>query len=408
MQNRLSDVLRVAKMGTKYYKDLIGDEKDFKKDFSPKLTKSDVQNQQNDLLVDEYRGELINYLEVARTSGSTGVFVEVLWHPQELLQSNLCLWRRRNIYYNVKPNAKYLTFHSNIYEGNRVLEIEKVMMKNGGKILSLSKFHLNDDNFVEYLRIIKKFQPQWIFTQPSTLLLFLEYLDKFHITCEEIFTNLQYIELTGEICLSSVKKLIKNKFQVPVANMYGCNETNSIAYECPNGHMHVMDDNVYIKIVSESELTRRGKILVTSLFNKVMPIIDYELNDIVEIEEGVLCPYSNSNILNVLVGRTYDAVRLPSGQHISSLDLLYCLEKINENMGNIIKQFQFRVNAHGNKLVLHIDKGNSEWENSIKKEFELYYCKLHEYHNDDFELQFVYKYLASNSELKSKIFVFES
>lgn len=406
--NKLDEVLSVAKNKTIYYKDLIINSDSFKSDFSVKLSKHNLQNRQNDLLINEYRGELINYLDVTRTSGSTGMFVEVLWHPTDLLKSNICLWRLRNLYYNIKPTSKHLTFHSSVYEGNRVANIEKVMMTNNGKILSLSKFHLNDNNFTEYVNLIKKFQPQWIFTQPSTLLHFIDYMDKYHLNCQEVFSDIQYIELTGEMCLSSVKRLIEKKFNVPVANMYGCNEVNSIAYECPNGHMHLVDDNVFIKIVPEAGFEKRGNVLVTSLNNKVMPIIDYNLNDTIEVREDVRCSFNDSKVINVLVGRCHDEVCLPSGQYVSSLDFLYCVEKTNENMSNIIKQFQFRINSNGNILMLYIDKNNFGWESAIKKEFYTYYCKFHDYYSNDFKVEFNYEILPTYGTLKSKIFVFES
>jgi len=406
--NKLNDLLFIAKNKTIYYKDLNTNIDDFKNDFSKKLTKHDLQNHKYDLLIDEYRGELANYLDITRTSGSTGMFVEVLWQPKELLKSNLCLWRLRHLYYNIKPTLKHLTFHSSVYEGNRVANIEKVYMDKSGKILSLSKFHLNECNFSEYVDLIKKFQPRWIFTQPSTLLRLIDYIDKFQLTCHEVFPNIQYIELTGEMCLSSVKELIRQRFNVPVANMYGCNEVNSIAYECPNGHMHVVDSNVFIKILPETEFSTRGKILITSLINKTMPIIDYDLNDTIEIDESVSCSYSNSTVINVLVGRRHDEVCLPSGQYVSSLDFLYCIEKTNENMNNIIKQFQFRINKRGNKLMLYIDKKNSKWENAIKDEFNKYYCTLHDNYQRDFNVCITYHVLPSSGKLKSEIFVYES
>ena len=40
-------------------------------------------------------------------------------------------------------------------------------------------------------------------------------------------------------------------FQSCIADQYGANEVNSIVYECPQGHLHCMEDNVYVEEPAE-------------------------------------------------------------------------------------------------------------------------------------------------------------
>lgn len=82
---------------------------------SPILTKKDIQTKSLDILSGDYHNLDLNTLEVARTSGSTGQPLEVFWSSDEMMRSNLCLWRLRKRYYNILPSSKCASFHSILY-----------------------------------------------------------------------------------------------------------------------------------------------------------------------------------------------------------------------------------------------------------------------------------------------------
>jgi len=46
-------------------------------------------------------------------------------------------------------------------------------------------------------------------------------------------STLTHIETVGELLAPSLKKTVIDYFGVSVANMYGSEEMNGIAYECP-------------------------------------------------------------------------------------------------------------------------------------------------------------------------------
>ncbi len=69
--------------------------------------------------------------------------------------------------------------------------------------------------------------------------------------------DLKYIELTGERITGEAKSAIADFFRCKVADQYGCYESNSIAYECPYGGLHVMTENVYVETVGKNEDSRR-------------------------------------------------------------------------------------------------------------------------------------------------------
>ena len=93
----------------------------------------------------------------------------------------------------------------------------------------------------------------------------------------EIPPELKYIEFSGELLTDEVREMTKTIFNCNIANQYGANEVNSIAYECPYGNLHVMKSNVYVEIADEYDNAIKdeceGRVLLTSLTNSVMPFI---------------------------------------------------------------------------------------------------------------------------------------
>lgn len=91
--------------------------------------------------------------------------------------------------------------------------------------------------------------------------------------------SLKYIEMTGEELTDGLRFRIQECFHCPVADQYGANEVNSIAYECPEGNLHCMEDNVYVEILDDEGNPvpegEAGNIYVTTCHNHAMPFIRY-------------------------------------------------------------------------------------------------------------------------------------
>jgi phenylacetate-CoA ligase len=63
---------------------------------------------------------------------------------------------------------------------------------------------------------------------------------------------------------------------------YGCNETGTVAYECPAGSLHVFVEHVLLEVLRDGEPVQPGEpgdIVLTCLTNKVMPLVRYRVED---------------------------------------------------------------------------------------------------------------------------------
>lgn len=108
--------------------------------------------------------------------------------------------------------------------------------------------------------------------------------------------DLKMIKGTAEKVYESYQEEVKKAFGVKIINEYGATESGIIAFECPEGNMHIVMENV---IVEEE----KGEILVTNLLSKSFPIIRYKLGDIIELAPDDFtcdCGRAHPVILNVL------------------------------------------------------------------------------------------------------------
>jgi len=133
--------------------------------------------------------------------------------------------------------------------------------------------------------------------------------------------------------------LLEEWIGVPVVNEYGAAELGLIAFQNTKTQWVVNTDDLYLEIVDENNTIlpygEEGRVVITSLYNKAHPLIRYDLGDI-----GKLSKDSTSQIpiLESLIGRTDDIVRLPSGKKAAGLTFYYVTKTIIEDDGNV-KEF---------------------------------------------------------------------
>jgi phenylacetate-CoA ligase len=135
------------------------------------------------------------------------------------------------------------------------------------------------------------------------------------------------------------KKLMERQFGVPVINEYGAAELDLIAFENPNGEWQINSETLFVEILDDKNnpisLGKEGRIVITSLYNKVHPFIRYDIGDIGSLSENSTI---KNPILKKLIGRTNDIEILPSGKKAAGLTFYYITKSIIEDDGNV-KEF---------------------------------------------------------------------
>ncbi len=103
------------------------------------------------------------------------------------------------------------------------------------------------------------------------------------LAIERVFTS-------GELLRPAVRDAIADAFQARVFDIYGSSETKEIAWECPEGAMHVNADVIHLEVLDDDgrplPVGVEGNLVATSLVNHAMPLLRYRVGD-----RGSLLPH---------------------------------------------------------------------------------------------------------------------
>lgn len=339
-------------------------------DSFPILEKVDLQRN---------REQIINPLNQQKqiytvfTSGTSGFPLKVDWLHSEFLKSNFYTWYLRRKWYNILPSDKYCTFHSSV-SANHEFVINDVLLYEKNRILSLGRYIYSEDVLRKYIRLICEFSPKWILAQPSVLYLLADYMERKNIKIESV----QYIELNGEFFENAVYQKIKRVFNVPIANLYGSVEFNGIALTCPYGHMHILENNVYVE-----NRNRVGfELIITGLVNKYMPLIRYNIGDRGEIIEDCHCKCGIiGKQLKLLRGRSHEIITLQNDYSIDPAAFINIVNDLNAECDII---HQFRLEIRNKKMILHLLVEKAQ-RNAVEVRKRYLLQKLCEFKKEDME-----------------------
>lgn len=93
---------------------------------------------------------------------------------------------------------------------------------------------------------------------------------------------LTVVALTGEPVYAFQRRAIQDAFQCPVAEEYGSGELGCMAFECPEGTLHMTAESVLLQFVPDGAIGTARPILATHLRNRLVPLIRYATGDVGE------------------------------------------------------------------------------------------------------------------------------
>lgn len=150
---------------------------------------------------------------------------------------------------------------------------------------------------------------------------------------------------TAEVLGEEQRQVMEAAFGCKVFNQYGSREVPNIACECRLGNMHVFTDMVWLESLAGTDGDR---LLVTSLTNRLMPFIRYEIGDSGRLRGGE-CPCGSPfPLMEMGMCRQNDQIRTPGGKRIHPS---YFNRLLYGQTG--IEQYQF-IQHDPSLIVLHL------------------------------------------------------
>jgi phenylacetate-CoA ligase len=222
-------------------------------------------------------------------------------------------------------------------------------------------FDMSAANMDSYHRDLERYQPDNIVAYAGSAYLFARFLLEQNLKPQ--YPRVSIIT-SAETLTDEMRATIEQCFRVPVYNRYGSREVGCVGSECsPRSGLHLQVDKVIEVLDSQPGrpvVGAPGRIIVTLLSNRALPLIRYDLGDI-GILAGKPCTCGvNTPLLERVLGRTSDFIVAPSGRLIHGEYFTHVFYG-----RRAITQFQFvqesrtqyavRIVQNGELMASHLD-----------------------------------------------------
>ncbi len=328
----------------------------------PVLTKTELRNAGGSLIA---KGLNPNKLKRSTTSGSTGQPTNSYYTKKDWFLLKYVLKLRSKWICGLRPWHKIILVNSN--------PVETVQNENS-KILNILTKKMSvsiNQSLDQHLQLYKSFQPDVMY---GTISYFNEL--KEHILKENIdWLKPKIIFSSGEVFDPTTKSTIEQIFNCPVYDIYGSSELKEVAWECPqrNGY-HINADAYFVEFVEHDRHVNEneeGHIIITSLVNRGMPLIRYDLGDKGMYMNSRCGDGLNFPLMQPVTGRSVDYFILPSGKKVSPYTLIVAL---HDYASHSISQFQIIQKETG--MVIIKIKPNEKFTREIEENIGQIYKRM--------------------------------
>jgi phenylacetate-CoA ligase len=257
---------------------------------------------------------------LARTSGSSGLALECYLDRESNALEFVHYWRHWGWagYRLGQRFAELASIHflRRPQLDGRIFDVQRVY----GRLL-LNSMKLTRANVSEYRALLARFQPLYLKGLPSALY----HLATLFAAAKVAIYPLRAVFSSGENVTREMRAAIESAFQCPLLDCYGQMERAACIAQCLEGNYHVLSDYGLLELV---DLRPSGEVGVeianaigTTLYNRAMPLLRYEIGDLIEVfEHPPQCRCGRSfQVVRGVRGRIATAIVTPEGRVESAL-----------------------------------------------------------------------------------------
>jgi len=295
----------------------------------PFITKQEIKKDfpKNFLRAGQSLDELVakKIVEIEHTAGTTDNRADLLlehgwWARQEVWALSLNPHVAQVLAEN--PGAHRVTISSPACNGDITYNgTPSAKRRTLGKtrVLSLSRFPflLSTADLDQMVDEALDWDPVFLDTDPV-------YSAVFALHCERRkakFPKLKFILTSYEYTSVLHKRILERVFGVPVYNLYGSTETGHLMMEQGTDRMVPSRNVAHLDVINEDE-RGVGELVVSTLSNDYMPLLNYRIGDLVECRSTAGEPDGGTSY--ILHGRAPDTLKAPDGRRITTRDIDQC------------------------------------------------------------------------------------
>jgi phenylacetate-CoA ligase len=286
----------------------------------PIITKKDLLENESEFISMLYHGKKIKI----STSGSTGT-------PLNIYVNRYSLGYNYAFFHAfLNSNGLDEFERSATFAGRLIVPVDKSSgpfhrINWPMRTMLMSSYHISPTSYRAYLNALKKWNPTFIDAYPSAIY---ELARIFKDKNVDPGLNLKGIVTSSETLKSYQREILEEVFSCPVFDYYGCAEQVALAIQSNRLRDRYLIPSQYslVELMDEDDSPVRagkvGKMVCTNVFNKVMPLIRYEIGDEAILSEN----YPDSNFAKYLVavnGRVDDVILNDKGFRVGRLDPVF-------------------------------------------------------------------------------------
>jgi len=197
----------------------------------------------------------------------------------------------------------------------------------------------------DFLKIVE-YDPDVIYSYSSYLFLLAQAIRE----AETKYVSPRLVFGTSEILSKQARGFINSVLGTEMFDLYGCVETERLAWECKEHTGYHMDiDSAVIEFVEDNEIVspgEEGRIVVTCLYNYAMPLIRYDLGDIgVPCHDKCACG-RGLPLMKTILGRQDDFIVCPDGRMVIPINFEHIFRPIQGiAQYKVIQQSRSKLNV---------------------------------------------------------------
>jgi phenylacetate-CoA ligase len=287
----------------------------------PPVGKEDI-NREPEAFLSSARGRHV----ISRTSGTTGTpfYVHMDRHTFVLGDA---LWWRRTRWAGYEKADWIARLVGDPIIPLRIKNPEKPwIISHLDRRIYFSTFHLSKHTAVRIGELLKRRKPSFIMGYPSSLEILCSYLEESGF---ESGWKPKNILFSSEPMYAHQEKIVRRVFQSDIRGIYGSAEKVISAAQCERGTYHLSIVDGYLE-GQFGIMENRQPGLVTTLTNRVMPLIRYRIGDVISAEPSLVCKCGRTlPAISPVITKQEDWVITPSGRKISPSAITWAFKHLS-------------------------------------------------------------------------------
>jgi phenylacetate-CoA ligase len=282
----------------------------------PLISKADVREGGKSLISERKRGPLFS----GHSSGTTGAPLSLYQDLAAINRENAFIWRQL-AWAGLRRGDRRAWMRGDMIVPATQEKPPYWRVNRAENMLMLSSYHLSESTTPSYLDSLARFDPAVIQAYPSSI----GFLATWMLSTGSRYrgTSLRGIVTSSETLSEARRRELESAFGCRVFDWYGHFERVAAIGTCEHGRHHLLSDYSFVELLPAED--GLFELVGTGFNNLSMPLIRYRCGDLVRpapSDERCACGRSFP-LIEQIVGRADDSIRLPDGRSVGRLDHLF-------------------------------------------------------------------------------------